>query len=189
MIGAVIAALGVGLVRAQDGNNDAAESDALRTAVLGGTIKGTVSGPVAGACSVTGYTAICPSGICSCLSVSAGDVKGRFAGSGVATVAITLDSGSATSSVSGSTCQPGFGVATLTTTLGAGKNKVVKTESLNMTLSYCDSLRNNSPISVIGGFGIAAVPAPSPAASGWGTVNGTQRNALLTLKLNGSVTQ
>jgi hypothetical protein len=188
MIGAVIAALGVGLVRAQDDGNDAA-SDALRTAVLGGTIKGTVSGPVAGACSSTGYSAVCPSGTCSCISVNAGTVKGRLAGSGVATVAITLDSGTATSSVSGSTCQPGFGVATLTTTLGTGKNKVVKTESLNMTLSYCDPLRTNSPTSVIGGFGIAAVPAPSPAASGWGTVNGTQKNATLVLKLNGSVTQ
>ncbi len=43
MIGAVIAALGVGLVRAQDDGNDAA-SDALRTAVLGGTIKGRYPG-------------------------------------------------------------------------------------------------------------------------------------------------
>jgi hypothetical protein len=189
MIGAVIAALGVGLVRAQDGNNDASDSDAFRTAVLGGTINGTISGPTAGVCPGSGYQAMCPVGPCTCVTVDAASVKGRFAGSGVATLAITMDSGLGTSPVSDSTCQPGFGVATLTTTLGAGKNKVVKSETLNLALSICDPLRGNSPTSVIGGFGIAAVPAPSPAASGWGTVNGMQKNTTLTLKLNGSVTQ
>jgi hypothetical protein len=183
MIGAIIAALGVGLVRAQD------SSDATRTSVLGGTIKGNLSGPTAGVCPGTGYQAMCPVGPCSCVTVDAAKVKGRLAGSGVGTVAITMDSGLSTSSVSGSTCQPGFGVANLTTTSGRGNNKVVKTETLNLALSICDPLRGNSPTSVIGGFGIASAPAPSPAASGWGTVNGTQKNSTLTLKLNGSVTQ
>jgi hypothetical protein len=179
MIGAVVVALGAGLVMAQ-------EDDAVKTATLGGTIKGTASGPVAGACAGTGYAAICPSGTCACLTV-AGTITGRLAGKGLASVAITEDSGSATSAVSGSTCLPGFGTATLTTSLGVGKNKVIKSETLNLAVSVCDPIRNSGDIS--GGFGIAAAPAPSPAAAGWGSVDGFQRGTTVVLNLKGSITQ
>jgi hypothetical protein len=182
IIGVIALALGAGLVHAQ-------EADVAKTAVLSGTIKGAVSGPTAGTCAVGGYSAICPSGTCSCLTIASGKVTGRLAGTGLATVAITEDSGSATSSVSGSTCQPGFGVATLTTSLGTGKNKVVKSETINLNLSVCDAFTNSGTEAFDGGFGIAASPAPTPAASGWGTVDGTQRGTTLTLTLKGSITQ
>jgi hypothetical protein len=182
LIMVIALALGAGLVHAQ-------EADIAKTAVLSGTIKGAVSGPTAGTCAVGGYSAICPSGTCSCLTIASGRVTGRLAGNGLATVAITEDSGSATSSVSGSTCQPGFGVATLTTSLGTGKNKVVKSETINLNLSVCDAFTNSGTEAFDGGFGIAASPAPTPAASGWGTVDGTQRGTTLTLTLKGSITQ
>jgi len=166
-------------------------SDAVKTSVLSGRIKGTVSGPVAGICAVSGYAAMCPSGAsnCSCLTVPGGTIRGRLAGSGLAAVAITLDSGLATSVISGSTCQPGFGTATLTTTVGFGKNKIIKNETLNLALLVCDPIRGNAPTTLTGGFGIAAAPAPSPGASGWGTVSGVEKGTSMTLDLKGSVTQ
>ncbi len=181
MIAVFAVALSGGSVYAQ-------ETDATRTAVLSGTIKGTAT-PAAGACLTGGYSAICPSGICSCDTMAGGKVTGKLAGSGLAVVNITLDSGSATSSVSGSTCQPGFGVATLTTTVGSGKNKIVKSETINLNLSVCDAFTNGGAEAFDGGFGIAASPAPTPAASGWGTVDGSQKGTVLTLKLKGSITQ
>jgi hypothetical protein len=182
IIGTIVVAVGAGLVRAQ-------VSDAVKTAVLSGTIKGTVSAPVAGVCAGSGYAAICPSGTCSCVTMAAGKVTGGLAGSGVAVVNVTLDSGSATSSVSGSTCQPAFGVAALTTTLGSGKNKTVKNEAINLNLSVCDPFTNSGTGTFNGGFGIAASPAPTPAAGGWGTVDGSLKGTTLTLKLKGSITQ
>ena len=181
MIGVFAIALSGGFARAQ-------EADATKTAVLSGTIKGTII-PTAGSCLAGGYAAICPSGVCSCVTMAGGKVTGRLAGSGVAVVNVTLDSGSATSSVSGSTCQPGFGVAALTTTLGSGKNKTVKSETINLNLSVCDALTNNGTATFDGGFGVAASPAPIPPASGWGTVDGSQKGTSLTLKLKGSITQ
>jgi hypothetical protein len=178
VIGAVVVALGAGLVMAQ-------EDDALKTAVLAGTIKGTASGPVAGTCASSGYAAVCPSGTCSCLTV-AGTVTGQLAGKGLASVAITEDGGLSTNST-GSTCVPGFGTATLTTSKGVGKNKVIKSETLNLTVSVCDVIRNSGDIS--GGFGISSAPAPSPAAAGWGSVDGFQRNTTVVLNLKGSITQ
>jgi len=184
IIGGVVIALAAGLVLAQEG-------DAVKTKVLNGTIRGPISSPVAGACSSVGFTAICPSGAanCSCVTMAASKVTGNLAGKGVGIVNITLDSGTATSAIPGSTCLAGFGEADLTTTLGAGKNKFVKTETLNLLLSVCNKLTANSPTAMVGGFGIAAVPAPSPSASGWGTVDGSIKNSNAVLKLKGSITQ
>ncbi len=184
IIGGVVVALAAGLVLAQEG-------DAVKTKVLSGTITGAISSPVAGACSVLGFTAICPSGPanCSCVTMAAAKVTGNLAGKGVGVVNITVDSGTATSGIGGSTCQAGFGVASLTTTLGAGKNKFVKTESLNLLLSLCSNITPNGTNAIVGGFGIAAAPAPSPSASGWGTVDGSQRASDVVLKLKGSITQ
>jgi hypothetical protein len=169
----------------------ARQAAAVATKVLNGTITGTISGPVAGLCSMTGYSAICPSGAenCSCFTVNAAKVSGSLAGSGVGIVHLTMDSGSSTSPVSGSACQPAFGEADLTTTVGTGKNKTIKTESLNLLVTLCDTVTGASPDTIAGGFGIAASPAPSPAASGWGTLDGTIRDSKMTLKLKGSITQ
>ena len=184
IVGGVLVALAAGLVLAQ-------EQDAATTKVLSGTISGLISSPVAGACSTLGFTAICPSGPanCSCVTISAAKVAGNLAGKGVGVVDITIDSGTATSAIAGSTCQAGFGVASLTTTVGSGKNKSVKTEALNLLLSVCDKLTAGSPNEIVGGFGIAAAPAPTPPASGWGTVDGTIKGSNAVLKLKGSITQ
>ena len=180
----VLIAVGSAWARAQ-------QADAITTKVRNGTITGTISGPVAGPCSVTGYSAICPSGPlnCSCLTINAAKVSGSLAGNGVGTVHLTIDSGSSTSAVSGSTCQPAFGDADLTTTVGTGKNKTVKTETVNLLTALCDKVTGASPDTLSGGFGIAASPAPSPAASGWGTLDGTMKGSKVTLKLKGSITQ
>jgi hypothetical protein len=176
--------LGAAWVRAQ-------EAAALKTKVLNGTITGTLSRPVAGACAVTGFAAICPSGAakCSCVTMNAAKVTGNLAGTGSAVVNITIDSGISTSAVSVATCQAGFGVANITTIVGKGKNKTTKTETLNLLASLCDKLSPNSADTITGSFGIAASPAPSPAASGWGTMDGTERGSTATLKLKGSITQ
>jgi hypothetical protein len=180
----VLTLVGAAWARAQ-------QADAIKTRVLNATFSGDVSSPVAGACAVAGYPAICPSGAenCSCITMDAAKVTGNLAGNGTAVVNITVDSGSSTSAVSGATCQPGFGEADLTTIVGKGKNKTTKTESINLLLALCDSLNGRSPAPVMGGFGIAASPAPSPAASGWGTVEGSQNGSKMTLKLKGSITQ
>jgi hypothetical protein len=121
--------------------------------------------------------------------MNAAKVRGSLAGNGTAVVNFTVDSGSATSSVSGSTCQPAFGEADLTTTVGKGKNKTTKSESINLLAALCDSKNGRSPATLTGGWGIAASPAPSPAASGWGTLDGTQTGTKIDMKLNGTVTQ
>ena len=58
--------IAVGAARAR-----AQQADAVTTKILNGTITGTIGGPVAGVCSATGYSAICPSGPanCSCLTI------------------------------------------------------------------------------------------------------------------------
>jgi hypothetical protein len=183
IIGGVVVALAAGLVRAQEG-------DAVKTKVLNGTISGAVNSPVPGVCAPVGFTAICPSTTsCSCVTMAAAKVAGNLAGKGVGIVKITLDSGTATSAIPGFTCLAGFGEADLTTTLGAGRNKFVKTESLNLLLSVCNKLNQGRPNQIVGGFGIASAPAPSPAASGWGTVDGTLKSSNVVLKLQGSITQ
>jgi len=180
----VVILVGAAWARAQ-------QADAVATKIASATISGDFSGPVAGVCTPTGYTAICPSGLsnCSCITMNAAKVRGSVAGDGVAVVNFTLDSGSATSSVSGSTCQPAFGQADLTTTVGRGKNKTTKSESINLLAALCDSKNGRSPATLTGGWGIAASPAPTPAASGWGTLDGTQTGTKIDLKLKGTVTQ
>jgi hypothetical protein len=179
----VLIAVGAAWARAQ-------QADAVSTRIQNGIISGTLSAPVAGPCSITGYSAICPSGTnCSCITINAAKVKGSLAGNGIGVVRMTVDGGSATSAISGSTCQPVFGVADLTTTIGRGKNKTTKTETLNLQAALCDKLNNRSHGTLDGGFGIASSPAPSPTASGWGTLDGTMTDTKMTLKLKGSITQ
>jgi hypothetical protein len=180
----VLIAIGAACARAQ-------QADAITTKVLNGTITGTITGPVAGLCTKTGYSAICPSGPtnCACYTINAAEVSGGLAGTGVGVVQLTVDSGSSTSAVSGSTCQPAFGEADLTTTVGRGKNKTVKTETLNLLVTLCDKVTGANPETISGGFGIAASPVPSPAASGWGTLDGDMKGSKMTLKLKGSITQ
>jgi hypothetical protein len=180
----VVMLVGAAWARAQ-------QTDAVATRIQNATISGDFSGPVAGVCAVAGYTAICPSGPsnCSCSTMNAAKVRGSLAGDGVAVVNFTLDSGSATSSVSGSTCQPAFGQADLTTTVGRGKNKTTKSESINLLAALCDSKNGRSPATLTGGWGIAASPLPTPAASGFGTLEGTETGTKINMKLNGTVTQ
>jgi hypothetical protein len=119
----VVILMGAAWVRAQ-------EADAVGTRIQNATISGDFSGPVAGVCTPvpdTGYPDICPSGTCSCITMSAAKVTGSLAGKGVAVVNLTLDGG-ATIPVTSATRQPvTFGQADITTTVGRGANKTVKT--------------------------------------------------------------
>jgi len=181
----VVILMGAAWVRAQ-------EADAVGTRIQNATISGDFSGPVAGVCTpvpATGYTALCPTGPCSCITMNAAKVTGSLAGKGFAVVNLTLDGGSLTSPVTGATCQPAFGQADITTTVGRGANKTVKTESINLLAALCDSKNGRSPSTLTGVWGIAASPAPSPAASGWGTLAGTQTGSKIRLQLQGAVTQ
>ena len=181
----VVILVGAAWVRAQ-------EADVVATRIRSGTISGNFSSPVPGVCTpaaATGYTAICPSSNCFCITMNAAKVRGSLAGNGVAVVNFTVDGDSPTSPITGSTCQPAFGQADLTTTVGKGVNKTVKMESINLLTALCDSKNSRSPATLTGGWGIAASPAPSPAASGWGTVEGNQTGSKITLKLKGTVTQ
>ena len=183
IIAAVASALGAAWVHAQEAN---AVNTAIRNAVISGSLSSPTAGPTAnGACSSTGYAAICPSGSCQCATMTGAKVTGSLAGTGTANVSITLDLGDPTT-VSGSTCQPIFGAADLTTT--TGKNKGPETETLNLLGVYCDKFISGQPNTVSGGFGIAASPAPSPAATGWGTMTGEAHHGTLKLSLKGLVT-
>jgi hypothetical protein len=180
----VLIAVGAAWARAQ-------QADARTAKIRNATITGLISDPVAGKCSDTGYSAICPSGPlnCSCISINAAKVDGSLAGNGIGVVHFTIDSGSSTSAVPGATCQPAFGVADLTTVTGKGVNKTTKTETLNLLAALCDKFNGGRPETITGGFGIAASPAPSPVASGWGTLDGSIKGSKATLKLEGSITQ
>ena len=67
--------IAVGAARAR-----AQQADAVTTKILNGTITGTIGGPVAGVCSATGYSAICPSGSAnwSCVTINAAKVSGNL---------------------------------------------------------------------------------------------------------------
>jgi hypothetical protein len=180
----VVIAVGAAWARAQ-------QADASTAKIRNATITGQISDPVAGKCSDTGYSAICPSGPlnCSCISINAAKVDGSLAGKGIGVVHFTIDSGSSTSAVPGATCQPAFGVADLTTVTGKGVNKTTKTETLNLLAAMCNKFSGGRPETITGGFGIAASPAPSPVASGWGTLDGSIKGSKATLKLEGPITQ
>lgn len=159
-------------------------SNVLAGPVLSGIIKGEVTSHVTGACSESGYASICPSGSagCSCLIIS-GTIRGGFAGNGTATLNLTLDGGSATNNAK-LTCRPSFGTATLVTTIGP--NGIAKTESLNLSTTLCDTLDGAK---ILGGFGVAGTPPPSPAANGWGIAEGTEIGTQVELRLTGPIVQ
>ncbi len=184
VIGAVTLALGAAWVRAQEADT---VKTAMRTAVISGSISSPTAGPTAnGACSSSGYAAICPSGSCECATMTAAKVTGSLAGTETANVSLTVDKADVTSDVSGATCQPIFGTADIIPLIG---KKSPKTETLNLLGVYCDKATSSQPNTVSGGFGIAASPAPSPAASGWGTMTGQARHGTLKLSLKGPVTE
>lgn len=190
VIAAVTIAMGAAWVRAQ-------EADAVSTAIRSGVIIGSITasptpgaGP-GGACSASGYAATCPSGTCECLTITGAKVTGSLAGVGTADLNITLDTVGVTSDLAGDTCEPMFGTADLTTTTGVGKNKTARTETLNLLGAFCDNIGPSLPNTINGGFGIASSPAPSPspAATGWGTLTGTEKHDAVRLNLKGSITQ
>lgn len=184
VIGAVTLAIGAAWVRAQEAD---AVKTAIRSAVISGSLSSPIAGPTAnGACSSTGYAAICPSGSCLCATMTGAKVTGSLAGTEAANVSITVDTGDVTTDVSGSACQPIFGTADISP---VGKNKSPETETLNLLGVYCDKFASGQPNTVSGGFGVAASPAPSPAASGWGAMTGTDHHGTLKLSLKGPITE
>jgi hypothetical protein len=193
----VVILLGAAWARAQE-SDTATPVTRIQNATISGPSTEVLSAVCPPPSPETGYLPdTCPSGTghCSCITMMTPDVikvNGSLAGSGIAVVNFTVDSGSSvvTSSVSGSTCEPAYGEADLTTMVGTGKNKTQQTESINLLAAICDSKNAKSPETLNGGWGIAASPAPSPnGALGWGTFSGTETATKMTLKLNGSVTR
>jgi hypothetical protein len=99
-------------------------------------------------------------------------------------VFLTLDTGAAT--VSGEdSCTPFFGVAELTTKRAG----VSLTEAIKMNGVECSPITGSND-EILGGFGIAANPAPTNGAKGYGKLTGSVTpGGAVSLTLKGSITQ
>lgn len=132
------------------------------------------TGTATGACSTTGYSSHCPSDNCECDEFF-GFVNGNQAGRGTATLKLTVDNGSSTSSPG---CKPVFGVATLN---GLKDNN----QELAITGAECDGKNANSKHPLNGGYGIDASDA---GIGGAGTLSGNiTSGGKMDLKLSGFI--
>lgn len=156
-----------------------ARSAMAKTVAESATITGTASVVTGlgtgGACEASGYSAICPSGVCTCIKVIGAKMTGSLAGKGTVDMEITLDDNSATSSPG---CNPLFGIVTISGTV----RKIPVSADANFAGVTCMPLVHATKASISGGFGTTSI---SLATSAYGTVNGTEDssgNVKLTLK-------
>jgi hypothetical protein len=156
-------------------------------------IVGTASEPAAGACTEAGYANQCPGGQCDCVEVLDATVsnvsrKPSLAGTGKANLFLTFDNGAEMPSHVGD-CTPFLGIAQLNTT---SRGKPV-TETLNLVGVNCDALETSPNQPVLGGFGVAQKPAPSPGSKGFGEIrgflNGRNTGGPVSFTLHGPITQ
>lgn len=169
----------------------ATQTMAATTAIRYASITGSLSGQTTGACPVSkSYADQCPVGPCNCVQIpnatvgAAAGQSAKIAGTGTADVFLTLDTGAAT--VSGAdSCTPFFGVAELTTKR-AGTTLI---EHINMNGVECSPITGSNE-EILGGFGIAAKPAPTNGAKGYGKITGSVTpGGTVSLTLKGSITE
>ena len=164
-------------------------------------ITGTASAPTAGACTGQGYADQCPSGNCTCVTVT-GATVGAFstcaaapncfplAGKGTADLFLTFDVGADMPTLPQTPqCTPFFGVANLTTT----RHHSPSTETLNLTGVNCNkiTLLGQTDNPVLGGFGISSTPAPVNGGTGFGKIRGFYDGSTgaVSLKIHGPITE
>jgi hypothetical protein len=183
-------------------------SSSTRTLNINGT--GSPASPNAvntatGACNFSAWVDRCSGTNCNCVQVIPSTAGGSM-DKGKQTVSnffVTTDQdiNPADNSLVGAPngrCNPFFGV--LTDAVGStGETKTINllgTTCKKVTgISKTNTSGNNVGDTLQGGWGITASPAPSPSASGWGTLTGsTTKNqgdltSKVTIKLMGTVTQ
>jgi hypothetical protein len=172
------------------------------TAIIRGTGAVASSGDIdvtTGACNVTAWVDTCPSGNCTCVTLSSPVVVGNRKLT-VSNVFFTIDNGvnPATEPAQAGGPDPRCNLALGTMDLAATNGS--SSETLNIIGTTCKhviGISTKNPTGthdqdlLSGGWGISADPAPSPAASGWGTMTGTDvtKTSLVTLKFSGWVSQ
>lgn len=158
--------------------------------------------PTTGACNVSSWVDVCPSGKCSCAEVS--PVTIHASGKGAATVlgffvTIDKDVNPATepaptgSNGPNPTCNPLRGVVAVQ----AGGSSTFAINLLGVSCKHVIGISARNPQGkhdkdlISGGWGISADPTPSPDMSGWGTMTGSiiQTTSALTLNLAGWTTK
>jgi hypothetical protein len=95
------------------------------------TITGTGGAIAPLVCTASGYADQCPSGTCSCFTITGAKEAGKLLGSASVDLAVTIDSGDALSTAT-LTCSPVYGQAIVTLT---GKSAGV--ETINFQGAFC----------------------------------------------------
>lgn len=158
--------------------------------------------PTTGACNVSSWVDVCPSGKCSCSEVSPATI--HASGKGAATVLgffVTIDNDvnpATEPAPTGSngpnpTCNPLRGVVAVQ----AGGSSTFAINLLGVSCKHVIGISARNPQGkhdkdlISGGWGISADPTPSPDMSGWGTMTGSiiQTTSGLTLNLAGWTTK
>jgi hypothetical protein len=155
-----------------------------------------------GACNVDPWVDVCSGAHCSCEEIAVSNASGGMekGKQTVTNVFVTVDNdvNPATEPPPGGNgpgprCNPFVGILTDTS--------VTETKTLNLFGVSCkkvNAISKNNPSgyhvsdTIVGGWGIAGAPnAPSPDASGWGTLSGTENHTTnaVSIKISGLVTQ
>lgn len=155
-----------------------------------------------GQCNV-GYANQCPSGNCECVKITVTSATGNLnkGSMKVSNFFVTGDHGlnpGTEPAVDGGPdpdCRPFFGVLTVTSASESKALNVVGTSCKHVTGVSSKQPRGNHDKDMLsGGWGISNNPAPSPDASGWGTLTGQVTNVksatpTISVKLSGTVTE
>ena len=154
-----------------------------------------------GACNISPWVHVCSGTNCTCVEVTVSNASGSM-DKGKQTVSnffVTADGDinpatAPDSSNIGPSCNPLRGVLT-DTVASTGETKTI-----NLLATSCKKITgissgnpsgNHVGDTFSGGWGIEASPAPSPAASGWGTLSGTttKTTGAVSFKLSGLVNE
>ncbi len=155
-----------------------------------------------GACNVDPWVDQCSGTNCTCLSLAVSKASGSMdkGHQTVGTVYITVDQdvNPATESAVGNGpnpgCSPFLGILT-DTVASTGETKTLNLFGVSCKKVIAVSKNNPSGKhvgdTIVGGWGISGDNPPSPDASGWGTLSGTEINngGAVSLKLKGLVTE
>jgi hypothetical protein len=154
-------------------------------------IKGALSSPSAGVCA-SGYAAQCASGNCFTI-VPAGPIKvsGTFGKGTVTAMCVTLDVGNNVSEADTTdTCAPIFGVMTIEVSVTKQHVITVTDTASNITGAFCHHQANANNSMIEAGWAIDGADSTDTAATGWGTITGTnnKNTGVMLLNMKGSLT-
>ncbi|HUY20357.1 MAG TPA: hypothetical protein VMV15_14145 [Candidatus Binataceae bacterium] len=154
-------------------------------------IKGAVSSPSTGVCA-TGYAAQCASGNCYTI-VPAGPIKvsGTFGKGTVTAMCVTLDVGNNVSEAdTNDTCGPIFGDLLIEVSVTKKHVTTVTDTAANITGAFCHHQANANNSMIEAGWAIDGADSTDTAATGWGTITGTnnKKTGVMLLNMKGSLT-